>query len=92
MKINLVTRDAQAFAEYVTLDNQFREIEIPLSDLKKDSYLLLPRPYPGFLPLRFTSAATNPFTISDAEKLEISFSAKNENPTSIEVESVWLKK
>jgi hypothetical protein len=93
VKVSLITTGAAAYATNVSLSNQWKEIEIPLSSLQKDSYLLLPRPYPGFLPLTFTSAGIAPLTISDIEKLEITFGASvSSAPVSIEIESVQLRK
>jgi hypothetical protein len=96
VKASLITRDAQAFSAYLTPGADFSEIEIPLSLLKKDSCLLLPRPYPGFQPLWFMSPATKSFDINDIEKLEISFGALEQGqvgkPLGVEVASVWLKK
>jgi hypothetical protein len=66
--------------------------ELPFSSLQKSSFLLLPRPYPGFLPLRFTSTGTAPFNIADAERLEITFGEGATTPLSIEVESIQLQK
>lgn len=94
VKITFITADASAFSTFVTLGN-LGEIAIPVSDFKSDSSLLLPRPYPGFLPLWFKGKSTT-FNIADAEKLEITFghdvpSAQLDKPISIEIESVWLK-
>jgi hypothetical protein len=92
-KFSLITDDAQVFATYITLEKDFKEFEIPLSSLVKDSMLLLPRPYPGFQLLWFTSGSTKAFAITDVEKLEVSFnSLPDGKPSSIEVESVWIKK
>lgn len=92
-KFCFITNDAQAFAATIQLQKEFQEFEIPITSLVKDSMLLLPRPYPGCLPLYFTSASTKPFAIADAEKLELSFSSSSTaKPVSIEVESIWLKK
>ncbi len=93
-KITIITTDADAFAATISLTKDWKEVEIPLNSFQKDSFLLLPRPYPGFLPLRFKSSATKPFNISGGEMLEITFgeSISSWTPVSIEVESVWLKK
>lgn len=92
LRIALITSDAEAFSTDIALDNELRDIEIPVSNLKPDSMLLLPRPYPGFHPLWFRSNSREPLDISKIEKLEISFS-KNEPgllPTTVEVESVRI--
>jgi hypothetical protein len=95
VKLALITKDAVAFGTTITLNNELQEIEIPFSALKQDSALLLPRPYPGFLPLWFKAGTTAAFNIADAEKLQITFggagTAADAAPLSIMVQSVWLK-
>ncbi len=86
---------AVSFASNITVNNKFADIEIPLSDLKTNSFLLLPRPYPAFQPLWFTSSSLKAFDLNNSDKLQISFAPEvsNDNiPQSIEVESVFLKK
>ncbi len=90
--VSLVTTDANAFTTTLSLTKEWKEIEIPLSALQRDSLLLLPRPYPGFQPQRFLSSSTKSLNIADAEKLQISFGEGATSITSIEVENVWLKK
>ncbi len=95
LKLSLITADADAYTTSVSLTKDWKEIEIPLNSLQKDAFLLLPRPYPGFLPLRFKTAQNKLLNIRDIEKLEISFDENIQSipvPVSIEVESVWLKK
>ncbi|MDQ3683712.1 MAG: membrane or secreted protein [Bacteroidota bacterium] len=92
MKLALITKDAQAFSTYLTLTNQLQEIEIPLTTLMADSSLLLPRPYPGFLPLWFKSSSNAPFNLINTEKLQVSFVLTGGKPVNIQVESVYLKK
>ncbi|MGB8191440.1 MAG: membrane or secreted protein [Chitinophagaceae bacterium] len=93
MKLSLITVEADAYSSSVQLSKEWKEFEIPLSSLQADSFLLLPRPYPGFLPLYFKAAGSRSLNIASLEKLEFSFGdIQIQNPVSIEVESVWLKK
>ena len=93
VRVALITKDAQAFATTLTLGNQLSEVEIPLTALVKDSALLLPRPYPGFLSLWFTSSATTPLRLSEVDKLEVSFRAgEATKPVELQVESIQLKR
>lgn len=97
LRVALINADALSFGTSVDLTTDFRDIEIPLSTLKQDSSLLLPRPYPGFLPLWFKSAASGSFDLAEAEKLEIMFGpAPTEttlsSPVRVEVETVYLRK
>ncbi|ANE52081.1 cellulase family glycosylhydrolase [Flavisolibacter tropicus] len=94
-RIALINHRAQAFVTYVTLDQTLKEISIPVNSLKQDAMLLLPRPYPGFLPLWFTSKAEGALNLSELERIEICFGHENNEqggPSSIEVSSIWLQK
>ena len=91
-KISLITEDANAYATKIELNEEWKEYVIPFNALIKSDYILLPRPYPGFLPLMFSSSSTAPLKINNAEKLEISFSADGSNEIGIEISSVSLRK
>ena len=97
IKLALILSDGSSLATYTTVGSGFQDLEIPLNSLKQDSALLLPRPYPGFLPLWFKSASNSTFNLREAEKLEISFGHHTSQvspgkPFSLQIESVWLKK
>ncbi|WP_051017743.1 hypothetical protein [Pontibacter sp. BAB1700] len=95
MKVTLITKDAAAYSATVKLNQQQQDIEIPLESLRPDSFILLPRPYPGFHPFRFKSASAGKFDLSQVEKIEISIGegiapeAFGQAHT-FEVTSIWL--
>ena len=94
VNLSLITTDADAYGTSILLTKDWKEIEVPINSLQKVAFLLLPRPYPGFLPLTFKSTGSKPLNIADTEKLEISFGdgvQLSSVPVIIEVESVWLK-
>ncbi|MVN21441.1 membrane or secreted protein [Mucilaginibacter sp. HMF7410] len=96
LRIALINKNAQSYAAYVDLSSDFKNIEIPLTAFKPDSSLLLPRPYPGFMPLWFKASSFNSLNISNTDKLEITINTgtlpqKNNEPLTIEVEKVWLQ-
>jgi hypothetical protein len=96
-KLILITKDAVPFSATITLPATLQDIEIPLSRLQQDSMLLLPRPYPGFMPLWFSPAGRHSFSLADVEKLQVVFGADLRpsdfsKPYSMEIESVWIKK
>ena len=71
-KVTLTNGDAISVSSFITLTNSFQDIEVPLNNLTPDSVLLMPRPYPGFLPLKFKGAGSiAAFKLSDIEKIEI---------------------
>jgi hypothetical protein len=97
-KITLTNADAFSFSTYITLNNDFRDIEVPLNNLAPDASLLLPRPYPGFLPTSFTATGSpSPFRLQEIEKIQVTIgtdvpAAAFNKPYSMEVQSVWLQK
>ncbi|MEO8406058.1 MAG: membrane or secreted protein, partial [Chitinophagaceae bacterium] len=95
-KITLTDGNASSFSAYVTLNNDFRDIEVPLEQMVPDSSLLLPRPYPGFQPILFKGSGTV-FTLAGIEKLQVTIGSDIlpedfNKPYNIEVQSVWLQK
>ncbi len=97
LRLALINQDAAAYAVVIDLSVDFKTIEIPLNNLKPDSALLLPRPYPGFMPLWFKAGSFTGFKLPEADKLEIIFNAElNQEQwgkaAAIEVEAVWLGK
>lgn len=96
-KVTIINKDGQAFAAYVSVNNQWQDIKIPLQLLQPDSALLLPRPYPGFQPLWFKAATKGIFDIAEAEKLQITFGSdmslnQQSKPISLEVETIYLER
>jgi hypothetical protein len=88
--ISLIDVNGNAYSSKLALSKDWKEIEIPLMALKKDSSLLLPRPYPGFQRLWFATAGNAPLNIADAEKIEIRFSA-NVAVQSANIEVQWVR-
>jgi hypothetical protein len=97
-KITLTNRDAISVSSFITLTNSFQDIEVPLNNLIPDSALLMPRPYPNFLSLKFKGAGSfTVFKLFDIEKIEITIGsdmppAEFNRPYSMEVESIWFQK
>jgi hypothetical protein len=97
VKITLVNKNGSAFASTVSVTDSFQDIELPLANLKPDSALLMPRPYPSFQPLYFKSSSVNEvFNLSEVEKIEIttspSLQSANNKTYSLEIESIKLGK
>ncbi|MFD1257533.1 cellulase family glycosylhydrolase [Mucilaginibacter terrae] len=95
IRLALTQTDASCYAAYTHLNAECKTIEIPLSQLKPDSSLILPRPYPGFLPLWFKVSSFMGFKIADADKLEITAShlamGTDKKPLTVDIESVSLQ-
>jgi hypothetical protein len=70
-KIALVTNDALVFSHPINANREWQEIKIPISSLQPDSLLLLPRPYPGFLPLWFKSTALGNLNLAALDRVQV---------------------
>ena len=96
-KIILINKDAFAFSTFVTLKNSFQDLEVRFDQLVADSALLLPRPYPEFMPLWFKASGTSSFNLQDIEKLQLTVGSELtgddlKRSYSIEVQSIWVEK
>lgn len=91
VKLSLITSDALCFSASINTSSEWSEIKIPLNSLQLDSCLLLPRPYPGFLPLWFKANATGSFSLTGAEKMQVICYGEGKL-ADFEVASVWLEK
>lgn len=62
LEVALVERDGTTWGTVVELTDGWRELVIPLSELRRTPLALLPRPYPQFLPnlLETTASHTGP--------------------------------
>lgn len=95
LTLQLTTKDAVSYAAPVALaaGATMQEVVVPLSALRAAPGLLVPRPYPGFGPLRYQPATTLPLQLAEAEVLQLVWEAAgvNGSPASVDVESVLLR-
>jgi hypothetical protein len=87
LRITLVTNDAVAFSTSFQPEQQMKEFIIPLNSLQRDSFLLLPRPYPGFQPLKFRSDNTAALKVEDLDRWQLQF----QGPATFEIEFIQLR-
>ncbi|SHN36909.1 cellulase family glycosylhydrolase [Chitinophaga sp. CF418] len=91
-RVALISSDPAAIAATVPLTNEFRDIELPLNDFKADQTLLLPRPYPGFMPLWLKGNDQQVSDLRTLDKIEITnIPAADATSYTIEIIAVWLK-
>ncbi|MEO7174883.1 MAG: cellulase family glycosylhydrolase [Saprospiraceae bacterium] len=78
VKINLILNDGSSFSALINPDTMLSQFRVPLNSLKADGFYLIPRPYPGFQPLKFESKTATEFNLALLDKIEVS--TVNENP------------
>ncbi len=94
VKVVFITKSAAAFSTEFELGTAFSDNRISLNQLRPDSFLLLPRPYPGFLPLYFDGRMDMGFRLEDLEKVQLIFLNPKERGTrsqTVEIESIELR-
>jgi hypothetical protein len=94
-KVSLTDHNAFTFSAPFILTSNFQDIIVPLNKMNPGEELLLPRPYPGFLPLKFKAPGSGAvLKLSDVEKIEIitGQDIPKGKPVSLEVEYIWLQK
>ncbi|GGH76611.1 hypothetical protein HNQ91_004327 [Filimonas zeae] len=89
VKLILITRDADAYGATVTVNNNWQDFVIPVSSFKKEAMVLMPRPYPSFQHLWFSSNSNQPLQLSEVEKVEVVLPQQPEG-TGITVQSIRL--
>jgi hypothetical protein len=86
-----VDEDANAYSALVKIDKQLKEIRVPLSSLKKDEMVLLPRPYPGFQAFSFRSPGNAAFRLDKIEKLQVTIPGQFQHKFSVQLGEVRLE-
>ena len=91
----LATRDAVAYTADVPLSGtDWQEVRVPLAAFRPAPLLLVPRPYPGFLPLTYTAPALpTALKLAEAEVLLVVLDAapSGAEPLTLDLESVSLQ-
>ena len=97
VQIALVLSDGSSYGGLVELlPKATQEYRIKLSDLNLVKTVLLPRPYPTFLPYYFQQDSQMPFNLRDVESVQFSIGpGLRENlqnsPVKIGISSLWLE-
>ncbi len=88
LQLTLIDVYGIAYSATVTLTPKMQDIEIPLMNFRVSESLLLPRPYPGFLPLTFHTGEKELVFPEKLDKLELTIGS-DEN---IELHRIYLSK
>jgi hypothetical protein len=97
IKLLLIDKDANSYGVSITLTKEFNDYHIPLALFSNDSLVLIPRPYPGFLPFWFKNEHSGKFDLKNIEVLEVAVGpgikpSKYGNPVGFELEYIWLNR
>lgn len=79
IQVALVDKNGSSFGKIIELTPENGEYTIDLSHLKPVKTVILPRPYPGFLPYYFEHNNRGPFNLKNVESIQISIGPGLEN-------------
>lgn len=71
IRLILVDKDGNSWRRDLTMEGAGNTYDLPLSTFAKAPFLLIPRPYPMFLPLWFMSNASASLQLAAVEKLQV---------------------
>jgi hypothetical protein len=89
-KLILINADANAYSADLIIQNG--RIDIPLNTLKPDAFVLLPRPYPGFQSLIFSSGTKQIFRLNAIEKIQLLLKGDAKQEVSVTIGNIGLNK
>ncbi|HUR30001.1 MAG TPA: cellulase family glycosylhydrolase [Saprospiraceae bacterium] len=72
LQVALVMKDGSAFGTNIIIDQETKEHTIPLSDFGPVKTVLLPRPYPTFLPYYSVAGKSDELNMAEVESLQLS--------------------
>jgi hypothetical protein len=96
IQLALVMKDGSAYGGIITAGISSGDYSLLLADLKPVKYVLMPRPYPTFLPYYFDNKSTKNFDLSEVESIQFSIGPgipenELEQKHGIAIESVRLQ-
>lgn len=97
LKVGITDKEGRAWTSHVSINEKLGKYQIPFSDLSQESAMLLPRPFPGFMPLHLNHVKkAKEINWSDVEKIQISLeqtedNRRSENSYTIEVGKILIK-
>lgn len=96
VQVALVSKNGNAYGKTILVTQEKKDYSISLADLQHVKTVLLPRPYPTFLPYYFQETSAPSFQLGDMESIQISIGPGiNEKdvlePHGIALESIRLQ-
>ncbi len=72
IQLALVMKDGSAYGGIISVDSDSQDYRLSLMDIKPVRYVLMPRPYPTFLPYYFDNSSISKFDLSEVESIQFS--------------------
>lgn len=89
-EIGLTDQNGSVLAEVITLSPQKKEYSIPLDSFTKADFVIIPRPYPDFLPYQVTTNSKL-FDWPSIETLQLMLIPGQQEKVDVKIERVWME-
>lgn len=92
VEVSLISKAGGIYTGRATLTSDKATQSIPLNSLAPGKMMLLPRPFPGFLPFWYANPKQQSFNLSEIERIQFVIPSEGniENP-SIEIKSIYIE-
>jgi len=90
IEIGLIDKNGSVLAGEMTIEPNGEVFRIPISTLTIAPFLIIPRPYPDFLPYKVQSS-TKPFDWPSAETLQVVVKPGKLENVDLSIEKIWLE-
>jgi len=90
IEIGLIDKNATVVAAKLTINNNQQIYKIPINQLTNAEFIVVPRPFPDFLPYR-VKTNTQPFDINKAETLQVEVKPGASSNVNLNIEKIWFE-
>lgn len=90
IEVGLTDRNGSVLAGEINITPEEKIFRIPLQSLVKASYLIIPRPYPDFLPYKIQTNS-KPFDWTSPETLQVIVKQSAQENVNLNIEKIWLE-
>jgi hypothetical protein len=90
IEIGLIDKNGAVLAGEITIEPTGKIFRIPLSTLTKALFLIIPRPFPDFLPYKIQSNS-KPFDWTSVETLQLVVKPGKQANVDLNIEKIWLE-
>jgi hypothetical protein len=96
LQLALVDKQGKAFGKSIRLDGKTSNHSIDLADLDPVPTVIMPRPYPTFLPYYFSHRMDHPLKLSEIQRLQLSLHTDGDKNASgkgysLRLGRIWLE-
>jgi hypothetical protein len=90
LEIGLIDKNGSVSAGEITINPKEKVFKLPLNTFTNAPFLIIPRPYPDFLPYKIQTNS-KPFDVSSVEMLQLIVKPGKQENINLTIEKIWLE-